>query len=107
MTNARVSFVADMVHQMEATHPQVVGEMLAFASQIFPIGPEDGIARSANSGAIKWVPRVQTAQLTEAFPNFSDGLPSAATVAIASADTMLSLAQPYFAELPAAVLAVA
>ena len=29
---ARGTFVADMVHQMEATHPQAVGEMVAFTS---------------------------------------------------------------------------
>ena len=40
---ARVSFVADTVHQMEATHPHAVGEMLAFTSQMFPIGPDDGM----------------------------------------------------------------
>ena len=101
-----MSFVADTVHQMEATHPQAVGEMLAFTSQMHVIGPDDGICRSALSGKIRWVPRVQTAQLTEAFPNFSDGMPSAAGWwAISSVDCMLSYAQPYLAELPAAVLA--
>ena len=29
---ARGTFVADMVHQMEAIHPQAVGEMVAFTS---------------------------------------------------------------------------
>ena len=58
------------------------------------------------SGKIRWVPRVQTAQLTEAFPNFSDGCPSAAAFAITGVDTLLSMSQPYAAELPAAVLAV-
>ena len=41
INNARCSFVGDTVHLMEATHPQVVEEMLAFTSHMFPIGPED------------------------------------------------------------------
>ena len=71
-----------------------------------PIGLDDGIARSAGSGNIRWQPRAQTAQLTEAFPHYTDGTPSAAAFAIATADIYLSFAQPYVAELPAAVLAV-
>ena len=103
---ARRSFVADTVHQMEATHPQAVGVMLAFTSRMVSIGPDDGIARSARSGNIRWAPRVQTAQLTEAFEIFTLGMPSAAACAIAMTDGLMSYAQPYLAELPAAVLAV-
>ena len=39
IANARHSFVGDTVHQMQATHPHAVGEMLAFSSHMFPIGP--------------------------------------------------------------------
>ena len=49
---------------------------------------------------------MQTAQLTEAFEMFCPGMPSAAAMAVATADSILSYAQPYVAELPAAVLAV-
>ena len=50
---------------------------------------------------------MQTAQLiTEAFPYYSDGLPSAAAFAISAADAFLLCAQPCAAELLAAVLAI-
>ena len=103
--NARQSFVADTVHQMESSHPDAVGEMLAHAASMFVIGP-DGAGRSLNSGRVHWMPRLASAQLTGAFAERSWGYPSAAAMAIAPADSYTTITQPYCAELPAAILEI-
>eukprot|EP01052_Picozoa_sp_SAG31_P030655 SAG31_NODE_3164_length_4602_cov_7.602043_2_plen_196_part_00 len=99
---ARVAFVASSVVDLESAHPDVVEEMLAFSVQIFPIGV-DGVCRS-RSGTVVWVPRVSTAQLTEAFGYLGHGCGSAAAYSIAFADATLTWGEPYCAEMPAAVL---
>ena len=105
ITFARCSFVTDTVHQMESSHPDAVGEMLAHAASMFVVGP-DRTARSLGSGTVRWKLRLASAQLTEAFADRTWGFPSAGAFAIASADLMTTLSQPYCAELPAAVLEI-
>ena len=102
---ARQSFVADTLHQMESSHPDAVGEMLAHAAFMFVVGP-DGTARSAGSGSVYWKPRVASEQITETFAERTWGWPSAAAFAIVGADIFTSFTQPYCAELPAAVLEI-
>ena len=100
---ARSSFVGSSVVHLESNHPDVVEEMLASSVQMFPIGA-DGVCRSRRSGTVQWAPRVSTAQLTEAFESTNHGFGSAAAASIANADLLLALAQPYCAEMPAAML---
>ena len=103
---ARLPFVTDAVHQMESSHPDAVGSMLAHAAYMFAVGP-DGAARSlTSSGKVYWRPRLASAQITETFAERSWGMPSAAAVAIGAADAYTALGQPYCAELPAAVLEI-
>eukprot|EP01052_Picozoa_sp_SAG31_P007804 SAG31_NODE_378_length_16503_cov_28.830041_11_plen_177_part_00 len=99
---ARQSFVGNSVVDLESSHPDVVEEMLASSVQLFPIGV-DGVCRN-RSGAVRWAPRVSAAQLTEIFGYFGYGCGSAAAASIAIADTMLTLGEPYCAEMPAAML---
>ena len=56
---ARNSFVADTVHRMESSHPDVVGAMLAHAAVMLVVGP-DGTVRMA-SGEVCWKPRLASA----------------------------------------------
>ena len=76
--------------------------MLAFSVKIFPIGM-DGMCRS-RAGKVRWAPRVSVAQLTEVFGYTDYGYGSAAAASIARAATMLTLGEPYCAEMPAAML---
>ena len=99
---ARQSFVGSTVVDLESNHPDVVEEMLASSVQMFPIGV-DGVCRN-RSGRVQWAPRVSAAQLTEVFGYISHGCGSAAAASIAAADTMLTLGEPYCAEMPAAML---
>ena len=100
--SSRMSFVGSTVVDLESNHPDVVEEMLASSVQMFPIGA-DGVCRS-RSGNVKWAPRVSAAQLTEAFGFGGYGFGSAAANSIAIADSMLTLGEPYCAEMPAAML---
>ena len=100
----RMSYVFEIVGQLESTHPQAVADMLAHAS-MFTIGP-DGIASSARHGDIMWAPRQVSAQLTEAFVNQNMGSPSAAAALIGSADLHATYSKPFTAELPAAILEI-
>eukprot|EP01052_Picozoa_sp_SAG31_P051571 SAG31_NODE_12307_length_950_cov_1.815511_2_plen_165_part_00 len=102
IVNARQSFVGSSVVDLESNHPDVVEEMLASSVQILPIGA-DGMCRS-KSGNVQWAPRVSAAQLTEAFVQINHGFGSAAAVSIAAAEGLLAVAQPYCAEMPAAML---
>eukprot|EP01052_Picozoa_sp_SAG31_P005142 SAG31_NODE_222_length_19895_cov_34.907626_7_plen_198_part_00 len=101
--SARHHFVAGLVPQLESNRPDVVEEMLASSTQMFPIG-SDGVCRSGKSGRMKWTPRVSTAQLTEGFGAHLSSAKTAAAVSIADADGIISWGQPYCAELPAAIL---
>eukprot|EP01052_Picozoa_sp_SAG31_P004159 SAG31_NODE_169_length_21415_cov_29.765338_21_plen_166_part_00 len=101
--SARVSFVGSSVVDLESSHPDVVEEMLASSVEMFPVGV-DGVCRSSRSGMVKWAPRVSTAQLTEAFGSTIHGFGSAAAASITTADALLAVAQPYCAEMPAAML---
>eukprot|EP01052_Picozoa_sp_SAG31_P005260 SAG31_NODE_228_length_19803_cov_29.496498_15_plen_187_part_00 len=103
IVNVRVSFVGSSVVDLESNHPDVVEEMLASSVQMFPIGA-DGVCRSSRSGSVVWAPRVSAAQLTEAFESTNHGFGSAAAASIANSDLFLALAQPYCAEMPAAML---
>ena len=80
----------------------MVEEMLASSVQLLPIGA-DGVCRS-RSGTVAWAPRVSAAQLTEVFGYTGHGYGSAAAYSIAGADGVLTWAQPYCAEMPAAML---
>eukprot|EP01052_Picozoa_sp_SAG31_P062831 SAG31_NODE_21795_length_540_cov_3.018141_1_plen_151_part_10 len=99
---ARASFVASSVVDLEINHHDVVEEMLASSVQIFPIGA-DGVCR-ARSGTVIWAPRVSAAHLTEVFELYSHGYGSAAAASIAVTDAMLTLGEPFCAEMPAAML---
>jgi hypothetical protein len=46
---------ARTVFEMEASHPEVVADMLAFSTAMFPIGV-DGKMMSARSGKVYWDP---------------------------------------------------
>ena len=105
ITTARQSFVIDTVFQMESSHPDAVGAMLAHAAFMFVVGP-DGAARTAGSGTVYWKPRLASAQITEAFAERTWGFPSAAAFAVGVADAFTAMSQPYCAELPAAVLEI-
>eukprot|EP01052_Picozoa_sp_SAG31_P037666 SAG31_NODE_4902_length_2875_cov_4.001440_2_plen_178_part_00 len=102
IVSARSDFVGSSVVDLESKHPDVVEEMLAFSVNMFPIGA-DGACRS-RSGNVQWAPRVSAAQLTEAFVQVNHGLGLAAAASIAIADVMLTLGEPYCAEMPAAML---
>eukprot|EP01052_Picozoa_sp_SAG31_P039792 SAG31_NODE_5594_length_2432_cov_12.685947_1_plen_200_part_00 len=103
IVNARSSFVGSSVVDLESNHPDVVEAMLASSVHMFPVGA-DGVCRSRSSGNVQWAPRVSVAQLTEAFGSTNHGYGSAAAASIAIADFILALAQPYCAEMPAAML---
>ena len=103
VARVRMSFLADLVFQLERSHPTTVADMLVCAVPMFPISP-DGVVRSAKSGQISWEPRLQP-QLTDAFSHHSFAFPGAASCAITSTDIYNSLSEPFCAELPRAILA--
>ena len=103
MSFARLYFVAGFVPQLESSHPDVVEEMLASSTQMFPIGT-DGVCRSGKSGSMQWAPRVSSAQLTEGFALHNHGASTTAAVSVGLADAFITYGQPYCAELPAAML---
>ena len=90
--HGRQSFVFDTVYQLESSHPQAVANMLAHADVMFTVGP-DAICRN-KSGKVYHTPRLASAQLTECFPNQVRGAPSAAGMAIGSADHCFCLSEP-------------
>ena len=103
IVTARGSFVGNTVVDLESNHPDVVEEMLASSVELLPVGV-DGVCRSRRSGNVHWAPRVSTAQLTEAFGLANHGFGSAAAASIAIVEGILAVAQPYCAEMPAAML---
>ena len=92
---ARVSFVLDMVYQLESSHPQAVADMLAHADVMFTVGP-DAICRN-KSGKVCHTPRLASAQLTECFPVSVRGAPTAAAMAVGSADLYFCFSEPFCA----------
>eukprot|EP01052_Picozoa_sp_SAG31_P013554 SAG31_NODE_817_length_11849_cov_6.737362_6_plen_153_part_00 len=99
---SRHSFINSIVMQMQSSHADLVEEMLAYSTQLFPIG-SDGVCRNM-SGRVQWAPRVSTAQLTETFEYFYRGAETAACMSVSGADGASVFGQPYCAELPAAIL---
>ena len=81
---------------MESSHPEVVAAMLVHAAFMFTVSP-DGKVRSARSGTTYWQPRSASAQMTEAFPEYRWGLPSAAADCCAVVDYLSAAGQPYCA----------
>jgi hypothetical protein len=104
LTHARYCYVAHTVFEMEASHPEVVAEMLALSAAMFPVGA-DGKVTSARSGTLYWERSVPT-QLTMAFGSNLLAMPSAAACSVRIVDTVLTYAKAFCDELPQAILDV-
>jgi hypothetical protein len=104
LMHSRLCYGARTVSEMEASHPEVVAEMLAFSTAMFPIGA-DGKATSARSGKVYWDPSPST-QLARTLEDEISALPSAAACSVRCVDAIQTLHQPYCDELPQAILDV-
>ena len=120
MLQARYSsFTCSLLPELESSHPEAVADMLAFTSlmvrrralrwislpfeaflelprglkEIFLIVCSNGKVSSAYSGSIKWEPQIAT--LTEGFVSYEQGAPLAASYAIAQAEVIMAVGQPF------------
>eukprot|EP01052_Picozoa_sp_SAG31_P027860 SAG31_NODE_2642_length_5323_cov_3.407351_4_plen_290_part_00 len=98
---ARVATLVGFVDLLEGSHPEIVEEMLSFASGGYESRP-DGTVVSRGSGMIKWTPKQNGFCL--ALPNHDESASSARAYMISSYDGFTMLSQPFCAELPSAIL---
>eukprot|EP01052_Picozoa_sp_SAG31_P042184 SAG31_NODE_6617_length_1950_cov_1.607780_1_plen_181_part_00 len=102
----RKAFLYDAVFALESSHPEVVAEMLTLGSHIVAVGP-DGVARSAGSGNVHWNPAVVNRRsLTRSAGVYYHGARSAASIAIANADSLFLMQNAYTDVLPRKLLEV-
>lgn len=86
-------FIADLVFELESSHPAVVAEML-LATASFSFISDDGIVRSGRTGKVNWEPW-DKAILTNTFAQYSKADLSAAAMVIAGTNDFIVLSQPY------------
>eukprot|EP01052_Picozoa_sp_SAG31_P034546 SAG31_NODE_4054_length_3633_cov_1.767402_3_plen_278_part_00 len=94
---SRYSFVLDAVFGLENTHPEVVADLLAFSTAIFPID-DDGRTMRPDRVTPMWKP-IQPS-LTRSFGALSFTAPSAKSASVALGDTYHLMSQPHTYEMP-------
>eukprot|EP01052_Picozoa_sp_SAG31_P040368 SAG31_NODE_5828_length_2306_cov_1.451744_2_plen_370_part_00 len=103
MTLARLSMLQKLVGSLEASHPDVVKQMLSIADGVLSKLNPDSTVTSTSSGRLLWKPN-SAAKLTRAMVDYQLTAPTGAACLVGTHDTFLSFSEPFCFEMPTAVL---
>ena len=103
---ARIVFVADACRLLEASHPEVVEQMIASGKGLCHIDADGRVIADVLGGAVMWEPRSEASPLTLAFPGIYSTPKTASAAVLAFCDAVMAMSRPFTDLAPLKILEI-